>query len=242
MASVFTAPMIGRESELAQCAALLDRGGPALILISSDAGVGKSRFLHGLAEQSTPAGWTVLPGSGETELSVGPATTQTEFTGRIRHMLGLPASGDPLHGRATLQVAAPGLARQLAARSPVMLLIDGYRPSPSFAAWFERQLMPDVRRTAAPVVFALAEVPGQLSGCMARAAPELVIRLGPLQADTVRSHLTQACRVVEPPLTDDELERYSRAISRDPELLDALVSVLCLGSDDRPAAPGGADA
>ena len=242
MASVFTAPMIGRESELAQCAALLDRRGPALVLVSSDAGVGKSRFLQGLAESSAPAGWTVLPASGQGELSVGPATTQSEFTARIRHMLGLPASGDPLQGRATLQVAAPGLARQLAARSPVLLLIDGYRPSASCAAWFERQLMPDVRRAGAPVVFALAEVPDQLSGCMERAAPELVIRLGHLLPETVRSHLEQACRVVEPPLTDDELGRYSRAVSRDPELLQALVSVLCLGSTDAPGARGGVDA
>jgi hypothetical protein len=124
----------------------------------------------------------------------------------------------------------------------VLVLIDGYRPSAAFSAWFERQLVPDVRRTGAPVVFALAEVPDQLSGCMERAAPELVVRLGPLRPDTVRAHLAQACRVVEPPLSDDELGRYSRAVSRDPELLQALVSVLCLGSSAHPPAPGGVDA
>ncbi|MFD9389990.1 AAA family ATPase [Streptomyces sp. NPDC060000] len=63
--TVFTAPFIGREEELARLSGMLERarGGEArAVLIAGDAGVGKTRFLGEVAARAARSGMTVLTG------------------------------------------------------------------------------------------------------------------------------------------------------------------------------------
>ena len=63
--SVATAPLIGRDEELARLAGVLERaraGTAGAVLIAGDAGVGKTRVLDEVAARATGAGMTVLTG------------------------------------------------------------------------------------------------------------------------------------------------------------------------------------
>ena len=58
-------PLIGRGAELARLSAAVERaraGSPAAVLLSGDAGVGKTRLLTELCRAGPPSGATVLVG------------------------------------------------------------------------------------------------------------------------------------------------------------------------------------
>ncbi|SDT31888.1 regulatory protein, luxR family [Friedmanniella luteola] len=64
-AATAPAPLVGRADELARLVAATGLGPPArsgLVLVSGDAGIGKSRLLDALGEQATARGWRVAVG------------------------------------------------------------------------------------------------------------------------------------------------------------------------------------
>src|SRR5262249_26869234 len=60
-AGASTSPLVGRARELALVGALL-RGGPPVLLVAGEPGIGKSRLLQAGIEQAEREGWTVLSG------------------------------------------------------------------------------------------------------------------------------------------------------------------------------------
>jgi DNA-binding CsgD family transcriptional regulator/tetratricopeptide (TPR) repeat protein len=107
-------PLIGRADELAELARLLgvtESPTSGVVLLSGDAGVGKTRLLHELRQQARDAGWYVLVG----------------------HCLDLGDSALPYlpFGEAfgTLEVDSPALADEIATtQPPVTRLMPGRRP------------------------------------------------------------------------------------------------------------------
>jgi DNA-binding CsgD family transcriptional regulator/tetratricopeptide (TPR) repeat protein len=107
-------PLIGRADELAELARLLgvtENATSGVVLLSGDAGVGKTRLLHELRQQARDAGWYVLVG----------------------HCLDLGDSALPYlpFGEAfgTLEVDSPALAEEIATtQPPVTRLMPGRRP------------------------------------------------------------------------------------------------------------------
>ncbi len=58
-----TVPLLGRARELARAQQVLALAGPAIVLLSGEPGIGKTRLLRELAAQAGAQGWTVLQGS-----------------------------------------------------------------------------------------------------------------------------------------------------------------------------------
>jgi hypothetical protein len=112
----------------------------------------------------------------------------------------------------------------LAGRTPLLLLIDDYRPGPAFAAWFEGSFLPDVRRAGAPLVVVITQPP---QSPLERLATD-VVKLGPLGRRLVRKTLKDLPEL-DPPLKKKELNDYVAAAQR-PDVLSSLVRVLSLSS------------
>jgi DNA-binding CsgD family transcriptional regulator/tetratricopeptide (TPR) repeat protein len=111
-------PLIGRTDELAELARLLGvTDGPTsgVVLLSGDAGVGKTRLLHELREQARDAGWYVLVG----------------------HCLDLGDSALPYlpFGEAfgALEADSPALADEIASTQPPVTRLMPGRRAPSVA-------------------------------------------------------------------------------------------------------------
>ncbi len=115
-------PLIGRADELDRLAAMagIDQAEPAAVLLSGDAGVGKTRLLGELRRRASAAGWRVLVGHcldfGDSAL---PYLPFSEIFGR------LAAESQELAG--SLVEATPAMSRLMASRR---LLSDGDRGHP----------------------------------------------------------------------------------------------------------------
>lgn len=148
-----TASLVGRGDELAELAALVGVGSPAsqrAVLLSGDAGVGKTRILTELRDLAVAEGWRVIAGHcldfGDSAL---PYLPFSEVMGRLavdvpdlleraagerpvlralqpgrRMMQGSEQDPSASVGRADLFDAVHGLLDQVACDSPVLLVLE----------------------------------------------------------------------------------------------------------------------
>lgn len=136
-------PIIGRESELAFLSRVLERarGGQAhAVLISGDAGVGKTRVLEEAAGRATAAGMTVLTGHcvdlGDVGLPYLPFTevlgalaADSRFAGlvsshpAVERLLGAGSPGDS-GGRLRLFESVAALFADLSDLAPLLLVLE----------------------------------------------------------------------------------------------------------------------
>jgi len=134
--------LVGRDAELARLGAALDRarrGAGGILLVSGDAGVGKTRLIAGLAERETDA--LVLPGAAVQTGTAPYGALVGALRARLRadpHALDgfgplaphlaviLPELGAPAAAsdRATLVEAVLSALAHLAADRPVLLVLD----------------------------------------------------------------------------------------------------------------------
>ncbi|MFJ4580064.1 helix-turn-helix transcriptional regulator [Streptomyces echinatus] len=140
-----TAPLIGRDEELARLMGVLERargGAAGAVLLAGDAGVGKTRLLDEVAGRAARAGTTVVSGHCVDLGDVGlPYLPFTEILGvlaaderfaaalaahpAVHRLLGSgpDAAGDP-DGRLRLFEDVAGLLTDLAAVAPLLLVLE----------------------------------------------------------------------------------------------------------------------
>ena len=106
-------PFVGRAGELQQLRDALDlanRGHPQVVVVTGDAGIGKSRLLHELTPHAVAAGVEVLPGACQEDVAVPYLPIATAFAALSR-----AEAVDPFtaFGREAAQRAAadPGTTR-----------------------------------------------------------------------------------------------------------------------------------
>lgn len=234
--------LIGREEELDRMTAFLDRGEPALVLVSGAAGVGKTIFLQAAGAAARARGWSTVPAAADGALEIGPETTREWFSGRMRADLDIPAhdvlaptAGD-FEGGAAQRTApaspADPLVEQLARRrGRVLLLVDGYLPSAQFGTWFRDVFTGGlIRSHRTQVVVAVADEPASLSSLEPAASAR--IDLGPLSASAIRRHFYNLR--AQPPLRADEIQVFTEEAAARPELLPVLGRLLTLPVAEAP--------
>ncbi|MDH6697899.1 helix-turn-helix transcriptional regulator [Streptomyces sp. MAA16] len=141
--TVLTAPLIGRDDEIARLTAVLERaraGRAHAVLLAGDAGVGKTRVLDELAARASAAGTTVLTGHCVDLGDVGlPYLPFTEVLGAlagderfapvlaahpvVERLLGGGAEQD-VGGRLQLFEGVAGLLAGLADVAPLLLVVE----------------------------------------------------------------------------------------------------------------------
>lgn len=210
-----------RTRELKQLLAILARRGPAVIVVRGAPGMGKTMLMGELRGSALVHGWAVAGGDREAPLSIGPRTTDLTFLQDVLTSAGLTADGAP-QPRGVKDLVFQELVR----RTPLLVIVDDYRPGEEFAHWFERDFVSLVRTCTVPLVLALPHRPG--GGGIEKLATD-VVALEELDAAVVRAVLHQLAPRLEPTPTADELDCYADE-ARTPEVLDSLVRVLSLAT------------
>jgi hypothetical protein len=235
--------LVGRAAEISRFDRVLDTRAPALVLIAGATGMGKSSFLRAVQIRATLRGWRSPPRliaidarSDEQQLAatiiaeVGASSDRLENEGDSANATQRRSSGSfvvPGMPRATSQFVA-----RLQRRAPLLVCIEGYRPSPAFNERFLEIAGAHLPRAAAPVVIAIADLPSALAPLRPFAGEQ--IELGELPLAPVREHLERLGTTLHPPIAPDELLTYVRAVGKNPGFLGALTRVLQVERADRP--------
>ncbi len=104
-------PLVGRRDQLGRATELLSQG--SSLIVEGEAGVGKSRLLHAIAERAVADGWQV-------EHIAGSAAASSVPFGAVAHLLPIAPTADRLQ---LLQLAQRALATR-AARGRVLIVVD----------------------------------------------------------------------------------------------------------------------
>lgn len=107
-------PMVGRELELTSARAILDRAGQvsgATLLVTGEAGIGKTRFCESLLVEAADAGWTTIRGSANHAEGTAPWAPVAEAFDRLLRQR-------PDLARTMPAPAREGLARMFGHASP----------------------------------------------------------------------------------------------------------------------------
>jgi hypothetical protein len=220
--------LIGRDRELAQVDAILERRQPALVVVSAVTGMGKTSLLRVVEARAIEQGWHTAYRDGEGELSVVPATTEETFREQVLTLLGISTEEnfvDTITDQPRLR-ALPTLAEQLRRRVPVLLIIDGYRTEPGFDDWFTKRFIEDIKRDEMPVIIVVADQAGNVDRL--RPFADEVITLGPLDQQAVKQYFESIWQRIVPPMEAGELGVYVEAACEDPAKLAILTRVLAL--------------
>jgi hypothetical protein len=224
---------IGRSETFNAITSRLAASTQSLIIVAGNAGSGRTFLLRHVAAAAGQLGYRVLQGSDSEPVTVEASTTVADFRRRFEGLLmehpqrpylpryelrrddsDLTAINDP----ADLQIMQ--LIRRL---SPVLILVDGFRPSTAFAAWLIESLIPRIRQSADRVAAVIAD--NQESLRPLRKLADLAVTLGALNSREVRAELTRAATGFSPGLTEAELDQYAKASVTDPATFSALLTV-----------------
>lgn len=226
--------LLGRQAELERIFRRLDERQPALVVLVGDVGAGKTAVLRTAAAEADAKGWKVIGlEHNEPDLTVDPRTTQFGFVELVHDLLRGADTWQPFPAveahvarppRQPWATDVPALARELAAHAPIVVIVDGFRPSQEFAEAFVR-LARRIRDSHGAVLVLVGARRVGLSEPVVRAADE-VVELGPLAAAPVRRYFEELS--LEPPITPEEVEAYAEEAVRRPDNAVALARVLTL--------------
>ncbi len=208
-------PLVGRDEELARLTEHVERargGRPAAVLVAGDAGVGKSRLLAAVADLARDRGMRVLTGHCLDMGDVGlPYLPFVDLLRPVREelpaghpalvpLLGAPGAAPAEGGRLPLFEAVAALLGELAARQPLLVVLEDLHWADRSSRDLLRYLL--TRLVAEPVLV----VASYRSDDLHRRHP-----LRPLLAELVR--LPGVERLDLPPLPDPDLAALVRAVA-----------------------------
>jgi hypothetical protein len=228
--------LVGRDQELATFEKILQDKQAQLVVLTGGPGVGKTSLLRKFLSLAEAAGWntTKLPDS----IRIDQEATPDSFSTQLQAVLSVPSTKSFIEKRSTPSVDSGQpllpIVERLSALAPFLLTIDGYRPGAEFGQWFEKTFLNDVKRSAAVIVIILAERPE--SATKMTPVADQIIQLGPLDDSSIRQHFMELGHKISPPMSEMEIEEYTKAAQEDTEVLERLTRVLRL------ALPGPNDA
>lgn len=234
---------VGRRQVFEAIVSKLDSPKPGVIVVAGGAGSGRTYLLQHLTRAAEERGYQVLSGTAADPVAILPTTTMADVRRRLAAMSDAGAADavadttDPTPQQSgvkgavrrgfdrvmsqlgeTLEIS--GLLAQLA---PLLVAVDGFEPSPSFALWFTAVLIPQLRTLDGQVAFVITGGPETVR--LLTELSDLYVTLGPLDADEVRAHLLGAAIGFSPPLTSAEIDRYVAAAVAEPAVFSALSMV-----------------
>jgi hypothetical protein len=215
----------GRDDELAQIAAVLQRRRAGVVAVTGPQDSGKSYVTAHAVAAAAAEGWRVTPYVGGRGVRVGTSTTATELLESVAGALRLRVPAPEPSRRALHPLARLArLLRDEAAKAPVLVVLDPFQPAPELLADLRHELLPALRGGAEPVVL-LAVARRPLTDEL-RADVEVHVRRP--GADAIESAIRWAAAGVVPPLEEAELATYVRAAADNPRLLTSLEALLPL--------------
>jgi AAA ATPase domain len=238
--------LIARETELARFDTLLSRGSPALVLVTGDAGTGKSVLVKAVLHRSAAAGWTTAG-----PLTVSPDTEDADFTAALRELLGISAETLPgstverpeemLRARESARGEEPTEARiavedrspliiALRRRQPLLIAVDGYRPSPRFHKWLLDIFVHDLFVSAGSVVIVFAERPA--AAALIRPRVDEEIRVDAVGRQLLHGQFAILGAALSPPAERPEIDAWVSAVGNDPELIGPLWRALAVAQPE----------
>jgi len=200
---------------------------PGIAVIAGPAGSGRTHLLRHVAVSAKELGYRVLRGTDTEPTAIEPSTTVTDILRRLHSLAvsepqdGTRSSATPLTTEVTPQEHCQ-IAELLEQMAPVLVAVDGYRPSSTLESWLTCQLIPHLRSSGGRVAIVVADRAEPLRRLSELA--DQVFALGPLEPEEVRAHLTNASAKLSPPLTSEELARYVDSATQ-PAVLSALLAV-----------------
>jgi energy-coupling factor transporter ATP-binding protein EcfA2 len=226
--------LLGRHAELDRILQRFDRRAPAFVLLTGETGAGKSSLLRAAATEAQNRGWRAIGlEDGGSGLTVDPSTSEHLFVERVLELVREPAAvwhrTPDVEAHVAVAAREPwrsevlGLARELGEHAPLVVVIDGFRPSEDFTAAFVR-LAGRVRQGRSSIVLLVGARPVEAE-LISRAADE-VIELGALDEEPVRRYFEEL--VLEPKLTRAEIDTYVEHAVQRPDSAVALARVLTL--------------
>ncbi|AHG91678.1 hypothetical protein J421_4141 [Gemmatirosa kalamazoonensis] len=228
-----TPPVVGRGTRLRQVVEALGRAAPSVVLLNVPAGMGQTTFLGALATAATDEGWRVVHADADGEFTVARDTRPDAFAKRLRDALDVAEPSAITGGTRDFAVDAstqrpvqdPVLEALREHRDRWLLLLDGFRPSPTFAAWFRDTFVGDLLAHGRAAVV-VADTDSALEPFAT--LPHERVTLGALDRDEVRDLFRALAPTTEPPLTAEEIEQYTEASVWRPDVVGALYRLLTL--------------
>jgi molybdopterin-guanine dinucleotide biosynthesis protein len=235
---------VGRRQVFETIVSKLDSPKPGVIVVAGGAGSGRTYLLQHLTRAAEERGYRVLSGTAADPVAIMATTTMADVRRRLAAMSDAGAA-DAAADRTTeptpRQSGVKGAVRRgfdramsqlgetleisglLAQLAPLLVAVDGFEPSPSFALWFTAALIPQLRTLDGQVAFVITGGPETVR--LLTDLSDLYVSLGPLDADEVRAHLVAAAIGFSPPLTSAEIDRYVAAAVAEPAVFSALSMV-----------------
>ncbi len=228
---------IGRGREWRSLQERLATQQSALIMLAGRPGSGRTHLLRRLGDSAREAGYTVA--GCEEQLPIDPTTRVSDVRRALAAVLGGSDEQASVARSGLIATAIKpftDLVRDeravfatLDAAAPTFVGIDGYDPSPSVRRFIEGRLLPRNKKGAKPIVFVIVDRPERLTRIHEMA--DEFHELGDLDELEVRGHLTALSDEMRSPLTEQELDTYTAAATKDPSCLRALNRVFSLVSD-----------
>jgi hypothetical protein len=225
--------LVGRESELAAFAAVLERAKPSVVLITGIPGTGKAALLQAFEKMAREKGWRTTLRSDQRFLSVTSPMDEYQFYSQVRECFALP--GQTMLNQTRLTAVSDVMA-QLAPWSPLLLLIDQYDPPPDFDKWFMTTFIETLRKSQEPFVLVISELPHRVAALQGK--QNEFFALSPLTREEVQAHLASLGDEISPPLESVEMDVYVDAILQNPDLLSKLYRVLSLARSGETTSAG----
>lgn len=235
---------VGRRQVFEVIVSRLDGPKPGVIVVAGGAGSGRTHLLRHLTRAAEERGYRLLSGTDANPVAILPTTTMADVRRRLAAMSDAGAA-DPVADRGNDPTPQQGgfkgavrrgfnrvisqlnetleISELLAQLAPLLVAVDGFEPSPSFALWFTAMLLPQLRTLDGRVAFVITGGP-EATRLLTELA-DLYVTLGPLDVGEVQAHLLEAASGFTPPLTSAEIDRYVAAAATEPAVFSALSTV-----------------
>ena len=243
--------LIGRDRELSTLQSALAKRRPTFLLLAGEPGTGKSALLRAVRATACSNGRCLVPQSEEAlEVSDGfnPAVVEhalerpiagINYVDEQKLVPQIPNAEDEdaantrpavesLLAGTTLKPAAghlaiPGMLTTLRSVAPVLLCLNVQTSDPDHLSWWSGVFWPAVAESGIQVVMVAMTDLDNADGALGEAADQ-IIRLGPLDVETVRAHMAELAGH----LPVDERDHYADEISKYPALLGSFSRLLPL--------------
>jgi len=121
------------------------------------------------------------------------------------------------------------LLEDLRACAPVLVMVDGCRPSSQFSAAFTRALLA-IAVTGDPIVVMIADTEDALRGLGSVATETL--RFHDVPEEEIRDYFAHVLADLDPPLEPAELAHYAQTATRSPDIIGPLTRILAVDRRD----------